>query len=136
MASAITAYKNVRARRFSRFKLLQENFISQMSVFWTRALWDLAGGLNLSKHLDMDYDLWLRFSAIAEPRVLTDYLSDFRIHASAKGSVAASEQLKAAFETAAEHARSLGVRGQCALLAHRLLSTRTQLAYRFLKPKT
>lgn len=133
--SFVTAYKNFRGRRFSRFKLLQENFISQMAVFWTRALWDEAGGVDVDKHLDMDYDLWLRFSACATPKVLKQYLADFRVHADAKGSVAMAEQLEAARLTAESHAQGLGAQGQVAIGIHRLLSKRTKLLYRFLKPK-
>lgn len=134
-SSYITLYKNTRGRRFSRFKLLQENFICQMAVFWNRSMWEQLGGLNLDKHLDMDYDLWLRFAERVAPITLAETLSDFRVHAAAKGSVHSDHQLKAALQTAKEHAASLGIRGQAALLVHRVLSHRTRLAYRLVKPK-
>ncbi|MCG5053895.1 MAG: glycosyltransferase [Myxococcales bacterium] len=134
-ANAITVYKNLRGWTFSRFKLLQENFISQMAVFWTREMWDIAGGLDLERHLDMDYDLWLRFSSVTKPKVIKEYLADFRVHVAAKGTVDASRQLDAAFQTAKMHARGLGRRGSIALVIHRLLSKRTELAYRYIKPK-
>jgi glycosyltransferase involved in cell wall biosynthesis len=60
----IVHYKNWRGRRFSIYKLLTENFIPQMSVFWNRPMWIRAGGLDLSRELDMDYDLWLRFARV------------------------------------------------------------------------
>lgn len=136
MSSFITAYKNFRGRRFSHFKLLQENFICQMSVFWTKDLWDMAGGVDLDKHLDMDYDLWLRFAAVCDPLVLKDTLADFRVHAAAKGSVQTDAQLHAALETATSHASRTGLKGKSALLIHRALSLRTKLAYRCLKPRS
>lgn len=134
ISSLITRYKNLRGARFSRLKLLTENFIPQMAVFWNRAMWDKAGGLRIEKHLDMDYDLWLRFAAVAEPVVLIKELADFRVHAAAKGSRQTGPQLDAAYQTAREHAAGLGWKGGLALIIHRLLSFRTRLLYWFLKP--
>lgn len=133
-AGALVRYKNWRGRRFSRLKLLTENFIPQMAVFWNRPLWDAAGGLDVARHLDMDYDLWLRFAGVTTPLVLTGVLADFRIHGQAKGSRQADEQLAAALATARRHAAGLGVQGAAALLLHRLFSLRTRLIYRVLKP--
>lgn len=134
ITSLIVRYKSWRGSSFSRLKLLTENFIPQMAVFWNRAMWDQAGGLDCSKHLDMDYDLWLRFAAIVPPRVLGEELSDFRVHGEAKGSRYAGEQLDAALATARSHASGLGLRGDCALVLHRMLGLRTRIAYFFLKP--
>ncbi len=130
----IVQYKNWRCRRFSRLKLLTENFIPQMAVFWNRALWEKAGGLDSDRHLDMDYDLWLRFAAVTKPEVLYDELADFRVHGQAKGSQQTGLQLDAAFATARKHAAGLGLAGSAALLTHRLFSWRTRLIYRWLKP--
>jgi glycosyltransferase involved in cell wall biosynthesis len=134
-ASFIVRYKNWRGRKFSRCKLLTENFIPQMSVFWNRAMWDAAGGLDLQKHLDMDYDLWLRFARVADPLVLPDELADFRVHRDAKGSRLSAAQLEGAYTTAHAHAADLGCNGSLALLVHRLFSWRTRLLYRLMKPK-
>lgn len=130
----IVRYKNWRGRRFSRQKLLTENFIPQMSVFWNRAMWERAGGLDNDRHLDMDYDLWLRFSKICDPLVIKDVLADFRVHGDAKGSRQAGAQLDAAYSTASKHARGQGWRGQIALGIHRLLSLRTRVLYFWMKP--
>ena len=73
-SSFIVRYKSWRGRKFSRMKLLTENFIPQMAVFWNRAMWKRAGGLDNDRHLDMDYDLWLRFAEVAEPLVIEDVL--------------------------------------------------------------
>ncbi len=131
----VSAYKRWRGRRFSRARLVTENFISQMAVFFNRALWESAGGLEPELHLDMDYDLWFRFARIAPPTVLPDTLADFRVHAAAKGSRSTSAQLDAAYRTARRHAAELGPRGSFALLLHRLYGARTRLAYRVLKPQ-
>lgn len=131
-ASWIARYKDLRGRRFSRWKLLTENFIPQMSVFWTRALWERAGPLDAGRDLDMDYDLWLRFARVCDPIVVTDVLGDFRVHAGAKGSQRARAQLAAALKTAQEHAGTW--REKVAVGVHRLLSWRTRVVYRWQKP--
>lgn len=133
--SWITRYKNWRGRRFTRFKLLTENFISQMATFWNAAMWREAGGLDPDKHLDMDYDLWLRFAAVADPVVVRDELADFRVHADAKGSTRTAEQLADAYRTCRQHAGA-GLRGGLARVVHRCLSLRTRLVYGLIKPRT
>jgi glycosyltransferase involved in cell wall biosynthesis len=134
LANVIVRYKSWRGRRFSRLKLLTENFIPQMAVFWNRALWEQVGGLDLDRHLDMDYDLWLRFAQAAEPLVLKEILADFRVHGQAKGSRQTAGQLNAAFMTARRHAAGFGWRGAAALAVHRVLGWRTRLLYRWMKP--
>lgn len=134
VTSWIARYKAWRGRRFSRWKLLTENFIPQMAVFWTRSLWQQAGGLDPQRALDMDYDLWLRFASVVEPIVLAEELADFRVHAAAKGSTRTREQLRAALATARDHARGLGWKGHAALALHRALALRTRLCYAWLKP--
>ena len=133
-ASFIVRYKNWRGRRFSLPKLLTENFIPQMAVFWNRAIWDKVGGLDIDRHLDMDYDLWLRFARVADPLVLQEELADFRVHGHAKGSRQAGEQLDAALATARKHAAGLGLQGAAAIVLHRVFSLRTRLLYRWMKP--
>jgi len=133
--SLIVHYKNWRGRRFSLLKLLTEDFIPQMAVFWNRSLWELAGPLDVDRHLDMDYDLWFRFAKMTDPLVLPVYLADFRVHGAAKGSRQTGAQLDAALITARQHAAGLGGKGAAALVLARLFSWRTRLAYRLLKPK-
>ncbi len=134
VTSLIVKYKNWRGASFSRLKLLTENFIPQMAVFWTRKIWDIAGGLDVARELDMDYDLWLKFAAIADPLVIAHEFSDFRVHGAAKGSRRSGEQLEAASETAKAHAAELGLGGWAAVVLHKLLGLRTRLVYLFIKP--
>lgn len=133
--SYIVRYKNWRSRRFSRLKLLTENFVPPQAVFWNRAIWERAGGFDVNLHLDMDYDQWLRFAEVADPVVLESELADFRIHGAAKGSRQAGEQLAAAHATAQRHCAGLGLPGKAALLVHKLFSLRTRLCYLVLKPR-
>jgi len=133
-SSLIVRYKNWRGRKFSRLKLLTENFIPQMAVFWNRAMWNKAGRLDIDKHLDMDYDLWLRFAHVTKPLILKEELADFRVHGDAKGSRLSTPQLEGALATAQKHAENLGWQGKAALIVHRLFSWRTRLLYRWMKP--
>jgi glycosyltransferase involved in cell wall biosynthesis len=126
-------YKNIRGRRFSLFKLLTEDFIPQMAAFWNRSIWDKVGGVDNKRHLDMDYDLFLRFSRVAQPTVLAAYLADFRIQRHAKSSVRTFEAIDEAFRTAQEHAGGLGWRGKLAIMFHRIYRIRTKLIYKFIK---
>jgi glycosyltransferase involved in cell wall biosynthesis len=134
ISSLIVRYKNWRGASFSRLKLLTENFIPQMAVFWNRRIWDRAGGLDTGKDLDMDYDLWLKFAAVSAPVTVADEMADFRVHGEAKGSRYAGAQLAAALATARSHAIGLGWRGSWAIALHRLFSLRTRIIYHFLKP--
>jgi glycosyltransferase involved in cell wall biosynthesis len=130
----IVCYKNLRGRRFSLYKLLTEDFIPQMSTFWTRPLWQAVGPLDIRIQLAMDYDLFLRFAARYRPVVLTYYLADFRVHRQAKSSLRTAEHLREAWLTARAHAAPLGWRGQLSLLLHRIYAARTRLIYRLTKP--
>ena len=130
----IVWYKNFRGRRFTIYKFLTEDFVPQMATFWNRALWEEAGELDGSKHLAMDYDLFLRFAKIVEPAVCSEYLADFRVHRDAKSSRKTAEHMKEAFLTVREHAAALGWRGRIALFLHKVYAVRTKTIYRLIKP--
>jgi len=80
----ITHYKNSRLKKFSIYKLLRENFISQPAVFFRKELFVKAGRLDLSLKYAMDYDLWLRFAEITPAGVINAELAKFRRHRSSK----------------------------------------------------
>ena len=130
----IVWYKNLRGRHFSIYKLLTEDFIPQMATFWNRAMWDKAGGIDQKRHLDMDYDLFIKYARIAQPQVLPSYLADFRVHREAKSSTRTFEAMDEAFATARQYAAELGWRGKLAIILHRIYALRTRLIYRVIKP--
>lgn len=134
ISQPIVWYKNWRGRNFSIYKLITEDFIPQSATFWNRALWERAGGLDAHRHLDLDYDLFLRFALICTPDVFSGYLGDFRVHGSSKGSTQTADHLDAAVETARHYSRQLGIRGKFAFLLHRIFSLRTRLIYKLIKP--
>ena len=75
----ISAYKHWRCGRYSYARLLTENFISQMTVFWRRRLLDETGLLDTSLSLAFDYDLWLRFGKRSDPFYIPERLASFRL---------------------------------------------------------
>lgn len=61
--------------------------VSQQATFFRRSLYESVGGLDLSLHCAMDFDLWSRFYAAgAKWRRLPVHLAAFRKHGGAKGS--------------------------------------------------
>jgi glycosyltransferase involved in cell wall biosynthesis len=134
ISGGIVCYKNLRGRRFSIYKLLTEDFIPQMSTFWNRTMWDKVGGIDGGRHLDMDYDLFLKCALVTEPLVLPSYLADFRVHPEAKSSTMTFEAMNEAFLTARHYASKLGWRGKLAIMLHRVYAVRTKLIYRVIKP--
>lgn len=134
ISPCIVWYKNIRGRNFSFNKFLTEDFVPQMATFWNRSMWHAAGPLDKSRHLAMDYDLFLRFAEIADPAVSKEYFADFRVHKTAKSSLRVKEHLDEAFLTVCKHAAALGWRGRLALLLHRIYAVRTRLIYRLMKP--
>lgn len=129
----IVAYKNWRGRSFSIYKLLTEPYIPQMAVLWNRAIWDMVGGVDVDRHMDMDYDLFLNFAKITAPKISTAYLADSRVHPEAKSSTRTFEGIDAVEVTARQHAAGLGIRGKLALMLHRIYGLRTKLIYSLLK---
>jgi hypothetical protein len=62
----------------------QTNWFAQQATFWRRSLFERAGQLDESLHLLMDWELWLRFYALAEPAIINRTLAGYRYHSDAK----------------------------------------------------
>lgn len=129
----IVAYKNWRGRSFSIYKLLSEPYIPQMAVFWNRALWDMVGGVDVNRDMDMDYDLFLHFARITAPKISMTCFADSRVHPDAKSSTRTFDGINAVAVTAEQHAADLGTRGKLAVLLHKIFGFRTKVIYRILK---
>ena len=126
----ITAYKNWRMREFSYGRLLTENWISQMGVFWRREAQEHAGPFRLDRHLTMDYDYWLRLGARWPGRFVDDYLAAFRWYPTTKTGGQSARMLREELAVAEEHA---GGRYPWEIRIHRLNAVRTRAAYALLK---
>ncbi len=80
----ISWYKKIRSNKFNFNRLLTENYISQPAVFFKKATFEKLGGLDLSLHYAMDYDLWLGLANLSSPIVIDEYVSAFRLHGTSK----------------------------------------------------
>lgn len=56
-------------------------FVQQESCFWSRDLWNRAGGLGIEYKLAGDYFLWKKFARYAKLYTINCNLASFRIHA-------------------------------------------------------
>lgn len=69
---------------FDREALKTRAAIYQPSAFWTRALWERTGELNIAQHFTLDWDWFLRASAHCDFQKLDEPLSVYRFHAGHK----------------------------------------------------
>ena len=60
------------------------NWFCQQATFWRTSLIQQTGFLNESLHYTMDWELWLRFYAVASPRIIDQPLAFYRFHENAK----------------------------------------------------
>lgn len=111
----VTAYKNRACRRYSLSRFLEDNFVSQPAVFFSRELWEEVGPLDRSLWYSMDYDLWLRFARASEPHFIPADLANFRWHGASKSGARFRDGSWEALQTACRHAR-LAERG--AIIRH------------------
>jgi glycosyltransferase involved in cell wall biosynthesis len=127
----ITWYKNLLGRRYSYELLLLENFVSQPSTFFTRALIEQAGGIDVSLRYDMDYELWLRFGLLCPPGRIDADLAAFRLHEDCKTSADSAETLRTANQIARQYATRIG-KPWLGTLNYWWYAKRTEWIYRLL----
>jgi glycosyltransferase involved in cell wall biosynthesis len=122
----ITAYKNRRMRPWSYRRLLAENWISQMGVFWRRSAGEQIGPLRKDLHWCMDYDYWLRLGARWPGRFVDRDLAAFRWYPTTKSGAGFAGQFWEEYRVARSHAG--GRRLPVAM--HYLYTLRTIAMYR------
>lgn len=61
-----------------------DQWVMQQCCFWTRSLWQEAGGVDENLHLLMDYDLWFRLSRASEAALIDRKLAVMRYHPDVK----------------------------------------------------
>jgi hypothetical protein len=124
----ITRYKDRRLQRYSFSRLLRENFICQMSVFWRREFGRRVGPPDIRLHHAMDYDLWLRMASHGDPLIVNRVLSQFRWHGASK----TNTTIRGRFREHCAVARRHGKDNRWGLLMNRLHAEKTILAYNLL----
>lgn len=82
------------APAWDREALKTRALLYQPSTFWTRALWEKAGELNAEFHYVLDWEWFLRASAVGEFQMLPELLSIYRFHPGHKSSSGHSRRTK------------------------------------------
>jgi glycosyltransferase involved in cell wall biosynthesis len=100
----MSRYKDRRLLRYSFPRLLRENFICQMSVFWRRDFGREIGLPDVTLHHAMDYDLWLRMAQRGQPLIVDRVLSQFRWHDASKTNTVIRERFREHCAVARRHA--------------------------------
>jgi GT2 family glycosyltransferase len=72
--------KLARPHPYNAGELAYHDFIHQPATFWTRALWEKSGELNLDYHYVLDWDFWWRAGAVGEIRSIDECLAVYRFH--------------------------------------------------------
>lgn len=125
----ITWYKNLLGGKYSYAKLLSENFISQMTVFWKRDVMKELWYFDVDEHLCMDYEYRLRIGAKYDPVYIPQYLSNFRFYQTSKSGSRFAKQFKDELRIARKYARGWY---KWALFLHRINYYKTVVVYKIL----
>jgi glycosyltransferase involved in cell wall biosynthesis len=125
---AVRAYRRAWLRRYSPARLAMLNFIAQPATFWRREAMERAGLFDTRLHYTMDYDYWLRLSALAPPGYLDTPLAQFRIHHASKSGRRYKEQFQEDYLTACRYTDRPIIR-----MFHRVHNAAVVLAYGVLK---
>jgi len=99
----VSAYKHWRCRHYSYSRLLTENIISQMTVFWRRRILDETGLLDPTLSLAFDYDLWLRFAKRGDPFYIPQTIAFFRWYETSKSGANFTDQFAEDYAVARRH---------------------------------
>ncbi|EKD24808.1 MAG: glycosyl transferase family 2 [uncultured bacterium (gcode 4)] len=125
----ITWYKNLLWGKYSYAKLLSENFISQMTVFWKKEVMGELGYFDINEHLCMDYEYRLRIGAKYAPVYIPQYLSNFRFYQTSKSWSRFVNQFTDELRIARKYARG---GHKWALFLHRINYYKIVMAYKIL----
>jgi len=104
----IYGIKNMLMKKYSYGKLLAVNYISQPSTVFTKDIFLKAGGLNEELDYAMDYDLWLRFGAIADAGTIDWDMAAFRFYDDCKTGGAKEVSLKEAYALSKKYSELTG----------------------------
>jgi len=102
----LSTYKRYQANRYSGQRLLANNFISQMTVFWQRDALGIIGYLDESLPLAFDYDYWLRLSQLSAPAYIPAPIASFRWYSTSKSGANVSDQCREDIAIAIRHGLS------------------------------
>jgi glycosyltransferase involved in cell wall biosynthesis len=125
----VTRYKRFFLRRYSRRSLIVQNYVAAPSTFARRdAILD-AGGFDERFRYSMDYDLWLRLAERADPLVLDEPVTAFRMAGESLSMTGFERQ----FAEHAQNAREHGAGHSVAVAANVVASRLIVLVYRTMR---
>lgn len=101
----ITWYKNLLWKKYFYSKLLSENFISQMTVFWKKEILQELGYFDVNEHLCMDYEYRLRIGEKHDPVYIPKYIANFRFYQTSKSGSMFIQQFQDEFRLAKKYAK-------------------------------
>ena len=101
----ITFYKNILWKQYSYSKLLTENFISQMTVFWKKEAMEELWFFDIDEHLCMDYEYRLRLGEKYQPIYIPSYIANFRFYHTSKSGARFTQQFKDELRLAKKYAK-------------------------------
>lgn len=125
---AITRYKDKSLDRYNYSRLLIEDFISQPAVFFRRSFLNEVGLLDEDLLYTMDYDLWLRMGAGANPVIINDYLASFRYYSNSK----TGGELKKSLDEVKELCRRYACGRKDILLGNWMYRMKIRIGYRLM----
>lgn len=124
----VSAYKNLLLRHYSHPLYLTQNFISAPATFVHRRGHERVGLYDERFRISMDYDLFLRLAKIADPVVIDEELSCFRMaHEIASLSMSGFERQ---FREHAQNAREHGDGHRVPILVNQAMSRGIVAVYR------
>jgi GT2 family glycosyltransferase len=126
---AVTRYKRFFLSRYSRRSLLVQNYVAAPSTFVRRDAILAAGGFDERFRYSMDYDLWLRLAQTADPLVIEEPTTAFRMAGESLSMTGFERQ----FEEHAQNAREHGAGHPLAVAANVAVSRAIVLAYRSMR---
>jgi glycosyltransferase involved in cell wall biosynthesis len=122
----VTRYKRFLLRHYGRRSLLVQNYVAAPSTFVRRDAILEAGGFDERFKYSMDYDLWLRLAERADPLVIDEPVTAFRMAGESLSMTGFERQ----FEEHAQNAREHGRGHPFAVAANAAVSRVIVLAYR------
>ncbi len=125
----ITWYKNFLGKKYSYSKLLTENFISQMTVFWKKEAMQKIWLFDVNEHLCMDYEYRLRLGEKYDPVYIPEYIANFRFYHTSKSGARFVQQFQDELRLAKKYARW---KYRFSLFLHRINYYKIIIAYKIL----
>ncbi len=97
-----TRLRAKKAERFDYQELLRRNFIWQPSVFFRSRVWKTVGPFNEELHYAMDYEYWLRATAVCRVAAVRKNLAMYRLQANSKTVSRERQQLREGYDVACQ----------------------------------